>query len=85
MGGPLTLEKVGRTFERYLSLPALLIGFVVDVVALFTIFGVPDASQITFTLNPITQLTIWTAATITYSTLAKNAFLTKNRRFIIGH
>lgn len=60
-------EKFDRSMQKYLNLPALLIGLIVDILALLAIFTAEAGSiQARIFLGPIAQLTIWTTAVLTY-------------------
>ena len=63
----LQFDTISKRIEKYLGLPALLVGFVVDTLALLAVFGVQTgSSESSIFLGPIPQLTIWTPAFIPY-------------------
>lgn len=60
-------DRFSRSAEKYLNLPALVIGFIVDILALIAIFTAEAGStQARIFLGPIAKLTIWTTAVLVY-------------------
>lgn len=63
----LSLVELGEKLDQYLGLPALIVGFIADGLALIAVFGVQDSLEtVVFYLGGVMQLTIWGAAVITY-------------------
>ena len=61
------IGDLGLITERYLNVPALVIGFIADMIALVAVFGVTGGgATAVFALGGVMQITIWGAAVITY-------------------